>query len=298
MANELPSGIIGGDLALFRAARQEKTLSDASLRSLAKIGYDAKRPTTGGAEQYDGDVIHLVNLLGDDSGSMDNPPVISSSEGYLRGVTVESKAQILEIAQNAFIDSLLGFPNAEAYRIQTALLNAGVLTDNEGQGFLQLQRAIRLRRGVNLNPNGGTPLRARTIETLGRAMAEAQSFRANFVTDIRVYLMLATDGAATDFHLNDSDVKPLIDDARASTAIKFFLTALAMDDDKDCIDSLKRMGFLDSEIVRPGGNAAKIAQSIDSTVTAIQRVANMDKRKMLALPSGEIAAIVRADLGK
>ncbi len=296
---QLPEGIQSRDLALFRAARQEKTLSDASLRALAKVGYDSRsRSTHPPAADYDRDQVNLTSFIGDDSGSMANPPRVAPSAGRFEGIQIASKAQILELAQNGWIDALSAFQNADTFRMQTALLHEGILVNEEGLSYLSLPHAIRLVRGVNLNPRGGSPIIRRTMETLGRAFEEGQEFRNNYVNDVRIYLMMAHDGGATDHDVRAEDVQPLIADARASHYLKFFFVGMAMDNSEACIQSYLDMGLLDEEIIRPGDNATKVIKSIEGSAQAIERVSNLAKRQVLALPAGEIAALARQNMGK
>ena len=197
---------------LFNSAQDDQNLSPQSVNALAvvDIGANIQQALGVPAQSVHASKVLLVQGVIDDSGSIRF--VAGNTEAVRTGV-------------NLVIDALLGTSQTIKDGILMALtyLNDGPLTV-----FTPLDQHPRLDTS-NYDPNGGTPLYIRVMETLKTVILKTQEFSDNGVP-VNSITFIVSDGADTNGTVDPKDIAYVISDMVKSE--QHIVAAIGIDDGK------------------------------------------------------------------
>lgn len=170
---------------LFKAARQEGTLSAASLQALTVVDVGQQIQNALGVSLADALVSEgvLVAMLIDDSGSIRSAQEVDAS-GLTKYVSHE---QSVRDGHNLVLESLKGSKARNSILIHCRYLNGRVLYE-----FVPRDQAVMMDAN-NYQATGGTPLYDESVVLLGTVLAKTKE-SADSGIPVRTITLIVTDG--------------------------------------------------------------------------------------------------------
>jgi hypothetical protein len=228
---------------LFNKAKDEGTLSDASMAALNVIDIGDQILAAMGAPSLDApsSEMVLVTMLVDDSGS----------------IRFGGNAQLIRDGHNMILEALGKTQQRDNIMVHTRYLNGFVLYP-----YCPVAKAAKMN-GKNFNPSLGTPLYDQSVTVLGTVLAKTQSFADNGIPARTVTLIL-TDGA--DVHSvrsNERSVAAIVRDMLK--AENHIVAAMGVQDSEhtDFRQVFRSMGIEDRWILTPGRSEQEIRQAFN-----------------------------------
>jgi hypothetical protein len=226
---------------LFNKAREEGTLSDASMAALNVIDVGDQILAAMGTPAFDAPASEmvLVTMLVDDSGS----------------IRFARNADLIREGHNMVLEALKKTQQKDSIMVHTRYLNGFVLYP-----YSPVPGAVKMTK-KNYDPNLGTPLYDQAVTVLGTVLAKAQSFADNGIP-VRTITLILTDGAdAHSVRSNERSVAAIVRDMLK--AENHIIAGMGVEDGDttDFRKVFKNMGIEDQWILTPGRSEQDIRQA-------------------------------------
>lgn len=235
--NSRQNGSVHG---LFQAAVADNVLSQGALQALniQDIGADINAALGVSVDDVKASEVVLVTQLIDDSGSI----------RFVAGNT-----EAVRDGHNLILDSLEKTKQNGGIFASCFYLNGTLLYP-----YTSVDKAARMSAS-NYDPNGGTPLYAQSIVTLGAVLAKCQEFRDSGIP-CRTVTAIITDGGDDNRLLGADKVKRIVDDMlRAENHI---IAGVGIDDGRtDFYQVFGAMGIQKQWILTPKNSPSEIRRT-------------------------------------
>ena len=245
---------------LFGAAAASGAISAESLSTLqaADLGASIQGAMGISADAIEGSEVILLTVLDDDSGS------IRTTAGNTKAVVDGTNMVVDAVRKSKSVGEILA---------HIALLNKGTHVPYTPVA------AVQLMTTSHLNPNGGTPLYDRVIETLGAVLAKEQEFRKNGVP-CRTVTLIVTDGNDEGSRMGAHNVLPIVRDMLQREV--HIVAGMGISDGRtDFRRVFQEMGLEDQWILTPDNDPSSIRRAFQlfsrSSVAASQGAAGFSQ---------------------
>jgi hypothetical protein len=225
---------------MFEAAKQEGTLSEASLQALAipDLGAQIQAGLGLSVDDVPASEVVLVAMMPDDSGS----------------IRFAGNAQAVRDGHNLVLDALRQSKQRDGILVHTRYLNGQVLYP-----YCPVDQAAKMDP-QNFDPNGGTPLYDQSVVLFGTVLAKSREF-ADAGVPARTVTLLISDGADEgSMRARARDVAAIVRDMRrAETHI---VAAMGVEDGHtDFHRVFREMGIEDRWILTPAAGASDVRRA-------------------------------------